>query len=165
MGTQAAALSTAPLDAEAVARAVSEGEAVPAAAGHGAIVTFLGTVRPENLGHRVVALEYEAYEPMALRCFRRIIAETMSYWPSARLAVHHRVGRLSVGEASVAIAAAAPHRGEAFSACRYAIERVKQIAPVWKREFFDGGDVWIEGAAIDPDDQAAREEAYRRACA
>jgi molybdopterin synthase catalytic subunit len=81
------------------------------------------------------------------------------------LAIHHRLGRLEVGEASVAIAAASPHRAEAFAACRYAIERVKQIAPIWKHEFFDGGDVWIEGATADPDDEAARLDAYRRACA
>ena len=72
---------------------------------------------------------------------------------------------LSVGEASVAIAAASPHRREAFAACRYAIERVKQIVPIWKHEYFEGGDVWIEGATADPDDEAAREDAVRRACA
>ena len=86
-------------------------------------------------------------------------------WPGARLALHHRVGQLEIGEASVAIAARSPHRGDAYAACRYAIERVKQIAPIWKREFFDGGDVWIEGATADPDDQRARAEAERVACA
>ena len=165
MGTEAVAICTVPLEAEAVARAVSEVGSGPASAGHGAIVTFIGTVRPENHGRRVVALEYEAYEPLALRTFRRILAEAARCWPSARLAVHHRIGRLAIGEASVVVAAAAPHRAEAFAACRYAIERVKQIAPVWKHEFFEGGEVWIEGATIDPDDDAAREEAYRRACA
>ena len=78
-----------------------------------------------------------------------------------RLALHHRVGRLEIGEASVAIAAASAHRADAFAACRYAIERVKQIAPIWKHEFFDGGDVWIEGATADPDDARARAEAER----
>ena len=82
-----------------------------------------------------------------------------------RLALHHRVGRLEIGEASVAIAAASPHRTEAFAACRYAIERVKQIAPIWKHEYFEGGDVWIEGATADPDDEQARQEALRRSCA
>ena len=75
-----------------------------------------------------------------------------------------KIGRIEIGGASVAIAAASPHRGHAFSACRYAIERVKQIAPIWKREFFEGGDVWIEGATADPDDAAARAEAERVAC-
>jgi molybdopterin synthase catalytic subunit len=82
-----------------------------------------------------------------------------------RIAVHHRTGRLEIGEASVAIAAASPHRGDAYAACRYVIERVKQIAPIWKREYFEGGDVWIEGATADPDDVRAREEAERVACA
>ena len=82
-----------------------------------------------------------------------------------RLALHHRIGRLAIGEASVAIAASSAHRADAFAACRYAIERVKQIAPIWKREFFEGGDVWIEGATADPDDERARAEAERVACA
>ena len=81
-----------------------------------------------------------------------------------RAAPPDRTG-LQVGEASVAIVARAPHRGDAFAACRYAIERVKQIAPIWKREFFEGGDVWIEGATADPDDERARAEAERVACA
>ena len=81
------------------------------------------------------------------------------------LGLHHRVGTLGIGEASVIIAAASPHRAEAFAACRYAIERIKQIAPIWKREYFEGGDCWIEGAVADPDDAAARGEARRRACA
>jgi molybdopterin synthase catalytic subunit len=85
-------------------------------------------------------------------------------WPSARMALHHRTGPVALGEASVVIAAASPHRADAFAVCRYAIERVKQVAPVWKREFFEGGDVWLEGATADPSNAAAREEAYRRAC-
>jgi molybdopterin synthase catalytic subunit len=79
--------------------------------------------------------------------------------------LHHRLGRLAVGEASVAIAAASPHRSEAYAACRYTIERVKQIAPIWKHEFFEGGDVWVEGAVADPADRAAQAEAERIACA
>ena len=110
----------------------------------GAVATFLGLVRNHNAGRRVQYLEYEAFEPLAL---------------------HHRIGRIDIGHASVAIAAASPHRADAFSACRYAIERVKQIAPIWKREFFEGGDVWIEGATADPDDAGARAEAERLACA
>jgi molybdopterin synthase catalytic subunit len=130
----------------------------------GAVATFLGLVRNHNVGRRVVHLEYEAYEPLALKAFDRISTEITARWPDVRLALHHRTGRIEIGGTSVAIAAASPHRGHAFSACRYAIERVKQIAPIWKREFFDGGDVWIEGAKADPHDEAARDEAYRRAC-
>ncbi len=131
----------------------------------GAVVTFLGLVRNHNAGRRVHHLEYEAYDPLALKSFDRIAGEIAGRWNDVRLALHHRVGRLEVGEASVAIAAASPHRAHAFCACRYAIERVKQIAPIWKREFFEGGDVWIEGATADPDDAAARAEAERVACA
>ena len=131
----------------------------------GAVVTFFGLVRNHNQGRRVQYLEYEAYAPLALKTFARIAHETHGRWPGARVALHHRTGRLEVGEASVAIVAASPHRGDAYAACRYVIERVKQIAPVWKREYFDGGDVWIEGATADPDDVQARAEAERVACA
>jgi molybdopterin synthase catalytic subunit len=131
----------------------------------GAVATFLGLVRDHNQGRRVRYLEYEAYEPLAIRAFELIAAEVARRWPGVRLALHHRVGRLEIGEASVAIAAASAHRADAFAACRYTIERLKQIAPIWKREFFEGGEVWIEGATADPEDAAARAEAERRACA
>lgn len=135
------------------------------AGGDGAVATFLGLVRNHNKGRRVRYLEYEAYEPLARKAFERIAAEIAVRWPDAVIALHHRVGRLEIGEASVAIVAASPHRANAFAACRYTIERVKQIAPIWKREFFDGGDMWIEGATADPDDEGARLEAERAACA
>jgi len=128
------------------------------------VTTLLGPVRNHNVGRKVHHLEYEAYEPLAVRAFERISTEIQATWPDVKLALHHRIGRIEIGGASVAIAAASPHRGHAFSACRYAIERVKQIAPIWKREFFEGGDVWIEGATADPDDAAARAEAERVAC-
>jgi len=151
-----------PLDLDRLVTAV--GASTPAGA-DGAVVTFLGLVRNHNLGRIVRHLEYEAYEPLALKVFERIAGETRDRWPGVRLALHHRVGRMEIGEASVAIAAASPHRADAFAACRYAIERVKQIAPIWKREFFEGGDVWIEGATANPDDTGARSEAERVACA
>jgi molybdopterin synthase catalytic subunit len=143
----------------------SEIAALVADPGFGAVATFVGTVRGLNLGRRVERLEYEAYEPLAVRVFERIAVEAAERWPNARLAVHHRVGVVSVGEASVVVAAGSPHRADAFAVCRYAIERVKQIAPIWKREHFEGGDVWVEGATADPDDAIAREDALRRACA
>ena len=130
----------------------------------GAVVTFLGLVRNHNVGRQVRYLEYEAYEPLALKVFDRIAVEVTDRWPGVQLALHHRIGRLEIGEASVAIAAASPHRAEAYAACRYAIERVKQIVPIWKREFFDGGDMWIEGATADPADEEARVQAERIAC-
>ena len=152
------AIGSAPLELGRLVEAVGRGA-------DGAVVTFLGLVRNHNAGRRVRYLEYEAYEPLALRTFERIAAEVESRWPGVRLALHHRVGRLEIGEASVAIAAASPHRADAYASCRYTIERVKQVAPIWKREFFDGGDVWIEGAVADPDDEAARSRAEQIACA
>ena len=156
------AIGSAPLALDPLIAAVTErGDATGS---DGAVVTFLGVVRNHNVGRRVHHLEYEAYEPLAVRAFERIAAEISSRWPDTRLALHHRIGRIEIGGVSVAIAAASPHRGHAFSACRYAIERVKQIAPIWKREFFDGGDVWIEGATANPDDAHELAEAERIAC-
>jgi molybdopterin synthase catalytic subunit len=135
------------------------------APGMGAVASFLGLVRDHNQGRRVLHLVYESYDALAERALARIIDEAGEHWPSTRLAIHHRTGKLLIGEASVAIAAASPHRADAFAACRYAIERVKQIVPIWKHEYFEGGDVWIEGATADPDDASARETARRTACA
>jgi len=150
-----------PLDVEAMVRRVEDESG---AGRHGAVAVFIGTVRSENLGRRVVRLHYEAYEPLAIAALGIIAAEAGGWWPGARLAIRHRVGPVAVGEASIVIAAASAHRAEAFQACRYAIERVKQIVPIWKRETFDGGEEWIEGAAADPSDAAARQAAYERAC-
>lgn len=150
-----------PLDVQAVATLVVDQDP---AGRDGAVATFVGLVRAENTGRRVVELEYEAYLPLAQRAFEIISGEVAGHWPLVRLALHHRIGRLSVGEASVVIAAASPRRNDAFQACRYTIERVKQIAPIWKREVFEGGEAWVEGATADPADQNAREMAYRRAC-
>ena len=146
-----------PLDADTLAAAVAGPDC-------GALTAFVGLVRETNAGRRVLWIDYQAYDALAEKTFARIAAEAATRWPAVRLAVHHRTGRLAIGEASVAIAAASPHRADAFAACRYAIERVKQIAPVWKHEHFEGGDVWIEGATADPDDEAAREAAFERAC-
>lgn len=140
-------------------------EAARIGAPHGAVSLFLGVVRSDNLGRRVQHLEYEAYEPLAAKSFARIASEAADRWPGAILAIRHRLGRLEIGEISVGIAALSAHRAEACAASRYAIERVKQISPIWKREAFEGGEVWIEGATADPDDERARLEAYRRACA
>jgi molybdopterin synthase catalytic subunit len=140
-------------------------EVAKSASADGAITSFVGLVRDHNQGRRVSFLEYEAYEPLAVRALNLIIEEARAAWPSARLGVHHRTGRLEIGEASIIIAAASPHRGEAFAACRYMIERVKQIVPIWKHEHFEGGDVWLEGATANPDDEAARDQARRIACA
>ena len=154
------AITSAPLDLQALI-----GETAADAAGDGAITSFAGLVRDHNQGRRVSFLEYEAYEPLAVRGLNRIIDEAREAWPAARLGIHHRIGRLEIGEASIIIVAVSPHRSDAFAACRYAIERVKQIVPIWKHEHFEGGDVWLEGATADPDNDEARETARRIACA
>ena len=122
-------------------------------------------VREQNQGRRVSFLEYEAYEPLAIRALHLITEEARASWADTRIGVHHRIGRLELGEASIIIVAVSPHRAHAFAACRYTIERVKQIVPIWKHEHFEGGDVWLEGATADPDDEAARDRARRIACA
>jgi molybdopterin synthase catalytic subunit len=158
MPVPAVAITAAPLDLQSLS-------AVVVAEGDGAVASFVGVVRDENLGRRVLFLEYEAYESLAVKALDRIVGEARTAWPDTRLALHHRMGRLEIGEASIIIAAASPHRAHAFAACRYAIERVKQIVPIWKREHFEGGEVWLEGATADPHDEAARDQALRIACA
>ena len=153
MSDQRFRVTTDPLDANAVAKIVASADC-------GAIATFVGIVRDEHGGRRVLWLEYEAYEPLALKAFSLIDEEAGQRWPSIALAIHHRIGALEIGDASVVIAAASPHRPEAFAACRYAIERIKQIAPIWKHEHFEGGDVWIEGATADPMDEEVRRMAF-----
>lgn len=138
-----------PLDVGAVV-----GQVADADGRHGAVVTFVGTVRGHDAGRRVTGLEYEAYEPLAIRAFERIAGEVTAQWPSVRLAIHHRIGSLQVGEASVVLAAASAHRAEAFAGCRYAIERIKQIAPIWKREVGRDGVVWVEGSESSVGDAA-----------
>ena len=156
---QRVSVTTAPLDLEAMTRQLA------AERGDGAVVTFTGIVRGHNLGRSVRFLEYEAYGPLAIRALEQILEEARAAWPSVRMSIHHRIGRLDIGQASIVIAAMSAHRADAFAACRYAIERVKQIVPIWKREHCEGGEIWVEGAIADPHDDKAREAAYRIACA
>jgi molybdopterin synthase catalytic subunit len=114
-------------------------------AGDGALCLFLGVVRNENEGRRVDHLEYEAYEEMALPLLEQIAAEARQRWRVTDVRIVHRLGRMEIGEASVAIAVASPHRAEAFEACRYAIDTLKATVPIWKKEFYADGAVWIEG--------------------
>ena len=155
----AVAVTAAPLDLQALIDEVGG-----ASTADGAVASFIGLVREQNQGRRVSFLEYEAYEPLAIRALQLITEEARASWADTRIGVHHRIGRLELGEASIIIVAASPHRAHAFAACRYTIERVKQIVPIWKHEHFEGGDVWLEGATADPDDEAAREAARRIAC-
>lgn len=160
MGVPLVTVTPLPLDLGALVAELARG-----GTGDGAVASFTGLVRDHNRGRQVRFLEYEAYEPLAIRALERIVDESRAAWTSTRVGVHHRIGRLDIGEASIVIAAASPHRADAFAACRYVIERVKQIVPIWKREHFDGGDVWLEGATADPDDREARQKAHRIACA
>ena len=129
-------------------RPISVDDVVDAVAGasgeHGGVVTFAGVVRREGHALRdVVRLEYEAYTDMALDVMTAIADELEREQPGARVAIHHRVGALAVGETAVVIAAAAPHRAEAFAACRAAIDRLKERAPIWKKEIGESGEVWL----------------------
>jgi len=154
------AITRDPLDLQALTRELTD-----RAVGDGAVATFSGLVRDHNQGRKVRFLEYDAYEPLALRALGRITEEARETWPGVCVGLHHRIGRLDIGEASIVIVAASPHRAHAFAVCRYAIERVKQIVPIWKHEYFEGGEIWLEGAAADPDDEKAKLAAYKIACA
>lgn len=137
-GKQDAVITRQPLDLNALVQRV----AFP---GAGAILVFSGVVRDNAHGKAVKHLEYEAYPEMAEQTLRDLIAEIYARWGAVRVAMAHRVGKVKVGEASLIIAVAAPHRAEAYAASRYAIERVKAVLPVWKKEFASDGDHWVEG--------------------
>ena len=132
--------------------------------GPGAVVLFVGAVRGRHQGQEVRALTYEAYEPLAVASFERIAREAAERVPGVVLCLHHRIGTLDVGTPSIVIAAVSAHRAEAYAASRFAIERVKQISPVWKREHVADGTSWVEGATVDPDDPAPLAVAWSRAC-
>jgi molybdopterin synthase catalytic subunit len=110
----------------------------------GGVVTFTGVVRNHSRGEAIEHLEYEAYEPMAEAEMRKIVRRVRERWPEVRIAMAHRIGRLEIGQPAVMIAAAAPHRGEAFEACRFAIDTLKQTVPIWKKEFAESGAYWVE---------------------
>jgi molybdopterin synthase catalytic subunit len=129
-------LSSTPLDIGALVRRVESPE-------HGAVSSFLGIVRDHHGGRKVARLEYSAYGPMAEEECARIVAEAEARWP-VRVALGHRIGALDIGDAAVAIAAASAHREEAFTACRFVIEEVKRRVPIWKKEFYAGGEIeWV----------------------
>ena len=117
-----------------------------ASPGAGATVVFLGTVRRSAEDGDIDAIEYSAYDEMAESEFERIVAEAAAQWPQAQMALRHRVGLVPLGEASVAIVTAAPHRAEAYAASRFLIEETKRRAPIWKKERFVSGQTrWVEG--------------------
>lgn len=110
----------------------------------GGVATFTGVVRNHARGHTIDHLEYEAYVPMAEKEMTKIVGQVRERWPEVVLAMSHRIGRLEIGEAAVMIAAGSPHRAEAFEACRFAIDTLKQTVPIWKKEFADEGTYWVE---------------------
>ena len=118
------------------------------AAADGAACTFVGVVRDHNRGRAVVRLEYEAYEEMALPLMEEIAAEAKRRFRVTAVSIVHRLGRMEIGEPSVAVAAFAPHRADAFAACRYAIDALKATVPIWKKEFYADGAVWLEDQPV-----------------
>jgi molybdopterin synthase catalytic subunit len=130
-------LSDRPLDVEEVVRRVAGPDA-------GGLVTFLGAVRDRSRGRRIRHLEYEAYPPMAAREMEKICDEAGRRWPGARVAIAHRYGHLAIGDLAVVVVAAAPHRPEAFEACRFAIDTLKETVPIWKKEVAADGECWVD---------------------
>ncbi len=129
-------LSFDPLDVSEVSRLVERSEA-------GAVVTFAGAVRRQSQGRVVTHLDYEAYPPMVLTQLQRVVDEALAQWPQAKIAIHHRIGTLAIGDLAVAIAVSTPHRKEAFAACSFTIDRLKEVVPIWKREYFEDGEHWV----------------------
>ncbi len=125
-----------PLSLDAAVAEVASDEA-------GAIATFTGTVRRHSRGREVLALEYEAYTEMAEQVLAEVAAELRERYEISAVAIHHRIGRVELGEASVVIAVSGPHRADALSACRDAIDALKDRVPVWKKELYEGGEEWI----------------------
>jgi len=125
-----------PIDLQELVAYVTDREA-------GAIATFIGTTRNNNEGRRVIALDYDGYPEMAEKELARIGADAKTKWPICRMAIVHRLGPVQITEASVIIAVSAGHRDAAFAACRFAIEEIKKTVPIWKKEVYEGGEVWI----------------------
>ena len=109
----------------------------------GGVVVFVGTVRNQTKGKRVLKLEFEAYAPMAVAEMQKIAEQAIAQWPVLKIAIHHRVGILNIGEIPVIIAVSCAHRNAAFEACQFAIDTLKETVPIWKKEFFDDGDIWV----------------------
>jgi molybdopterin synthase catalytic subunit len=129
-----------PIDVAGVLASVARPEA-------GGTALFVGTTRNHARGKEVLMLEYEAFRPMALALMERIAADAASRWALHAVSIVHRCGKVGVGEASVVVAVSSSHRKEAFEACRYAIDTLKKTVPIWKKEFFADGAVWVDGDA------------------
>jgi len=125
-----------PIEVQKIIQAATSNEA-------GAVNTFIGSVRRHTSGKKVVRLEYEAYEPMAISEIHKVIDRASQQWKLTGWAVSHRVGTLLPGEIAVVVAVATPHRKESFAACQFIIDSLKQTVPIWKKEFFEDGDQWV----------------------
>jgi len=125
-----------PLQAQSCIDFVSSGSA-------GGLTTFIGAVRNQTQGKKVLKLEFEAYKPMAIGEMKKIAEEAVTRWEVKRMAIHHRTGTLEVGEIAVVIAVSTAHRKASIAACEYAIDRLKETVPIWKKEFFEDGEVWV----------------------
>ena len=112
--------------------------------GSGAVVTFLGTTRDTTAHREVLYLEYESYGPMAEKKLAEVDQEMRTMWTLEDVAISHRLGRLEIGDVSLVVAVSAAHRKDSFSACQYAVDRIKQTVPIWKKEYFKGGEVWVQ---------------------
>ena len=143
MGKKLFEITTEPISVDEVSNRVSN----PAV---GAVVSFSGIVRGTNAGRKVRYLEYETYPEMAELTLAQVADEIKEKWPIEEVAIVHRVGRQEIGETSVVIAIASGHRDGVFEAGRYAIDRIKEIVPVWKKEYFEGGEIWIDGPQEPP---------------
>jgi molybdopterin synthase catalytic subunit len=131
------------IDVAAVTTAVLDSEA-------GAIVSFVGTTRDHNEGRRVIRLEYEAYEEMARAELRKLGEAAAETWPVKKVAITHRIGVVPIEEASVVIAVSSAHRRAAFEACQFLIDRLKEVVPIWKKEFYEDGQMWIGSQTGNP---------------
>ncbi|MEO1212445.1 MAG: molybdenum cofactor biosynthesis protein MoaE [Bacteroidota bacterium] len=129
-------ISEDPLELEKITRLVTDDAC-------GAIDIFVGTVRDQTKGKRVLKLDFEAYEKMALSEMAKLAEEAAERWPVKKMAIHHRVGSLAIGEIAVIIAVSTPHRNASFEACKFVIDTLKQTVPIWKKEIFEDGEVWV----------------------
>jgi molybdopterin synthase catalytic subunit len=136
------AITRDPLDPAPLVEAIRRDES-------GAVALFYGVVRNENLGRSVRYLEYDAYDAMALKKMHQVADEVAAKFAINGIGVLHRIGRLEIGETSLLVAVSSPHRREAFEACHFAVDRIKQTVPVWKKEVWDDGSEWIEGYVPD----------------
>lgn len=109
----------------------------------GAVVSFIGNVRNQTKGRKVLYLNFEAYIPMAISEMQKIAQQILADYPAARISMHHRIGQLEIGECAVIISVSTPHRADAFRACQYAIDVLKETVPIWKKEYFEDGEVWV----------------------